>query len=246
MKTLRRTLLMAIAMLLCSTTVSAHDLEVDGIYYNITSDTDLTVGVTYKGSGLISAVYSGIVVIPESIAYNGVSYDVASIEAHAFYGCDNLTEVTIPSSVTNIGSSAFGGCTSLMEVTIPSSVTSIGSEAFYGCNLPTENNIRYAGTWAVGVTDKQQTSYTLRPNTTGLAFSLFKDCINMISIELPDGIKHIGTYMFYGCCDLTEITIPNSVISIEDYAFSDCTNLTNITIPNSVTSIGNYAFVNCN
>ena len=198
MKTLR-TLLMAIAMLLCSTTVSAHDLEVDGIYYKITSDTDLTVGVTYKGSSSSSAVYSGIVVIPESIAYNGVSYDVTSIEACAFYGCDNLTEVTIPSSVT-----------------------SIGRDAFYRCNLPTENNIRYAGTWAVEVTDKQQTSYTLRPNTTGLAFSLFEDCINMISIELPDGIKHIGTNMFYGCCDLTEITIPNSVTSIGDYAFSYC------------------------
>ena len=38
------------AMLLCSIVVSAHDLEVDGIYYNITSSTDMTVEVTYRGA----------------------------------------------------------------------------------------------------------------------------------------------------------------------------------------------------
>ncbi len=41
--------LVTIAMLLCCISVSAHDFEVDGIYYRITSSTDLTVSVTYKG-----------------------------------------------------------------------------------------------------------------------------------------------------------------------------------------------------
>ncbi len=38
-----------IVMLLCCLSVSAHDFEVDGIYYNITSSTDKTVEVTYIG-----------------------------------------------------------------------------------------------------------------------------------------------------------------------------------------------------
>ena len=50
-----KTLLITIAVLLYSTTVSAHDFEVDGIYYNITSSEDLTVEVTYKGSTINSA-----------------------------------------------------------------------------------------------------------------------------------------------------------------------------------------------
>ena len=43
-------LLTSMALLLCSITISAHDFEVDGIYYNITSTTDNTVEVTRKGS----------------------------------------------------------------------------------------------------------------------------------------------------------------------------------------------------
>ena len=41
-------ILLTIAMLLCSLTASAYDFEVGGIYYNITSDTDLTVEITYE------------------------------------------------------------------------------------------------------------------------------------------------------------------------------------------------------
>ena len=49
MKQTKHILLLA-ALLFCSLAVSAHDFEVDGIYYNITSSTDLTVEVTFRGN----------------------------------------------------------------------------------------------------------------------------------------------------------------------------------------------------
>ena len=45
-----------------------------------------------------------------------------------------ITNLTIPDSVTSIGVSAFSLCTSLTSVTIGNSVTSIGGEAFYYCS----------------------------------------------------------------------------------------------------------------
>ena len=45
-----KSLVLAVIGLLCSISVSAEDFEVDGIYYNITSSTDMTVEVTYRGS----------------------------------------------------------------------------------------------------------------------------------------------------------------------------------------------------
>ena len=72
-------------LLLCATAATAHDFEVGGIYYNITSTTDFTVEVTYRGSSYYeySNEYSGNVVIPESVTYNGSTCSVTSIGKEA-------------------------------------------------------------------------------------------------------------------------------------------------------------------
>ena len=59
--------------------------------------------------------------------------DITEIKDYAFDGCTSLTSVTIGNSVTSIGYSAFKGCSSLTSVTIGNSVTSIGDSAFYKC-----------------------------------------------------------------------------------------------------------------
>ena len=101
-----------LAMLLCSFSASAHDFEVDGIYYNITDSEKLTVEVTYRGSyhSDYSNEYTRNVVIPETVTYESKTYSVTSIDNSAFYYCTSLTSVTIPNSVTSIGNSAFYSC----------------------------------------------------------------------------------------------------------------------------------------
>ena len=63
---------------------------------------------------------------------------VVSIGAHAFDGCENLTEIKLPEGLTSIGSSAFSGCRSLRKIELPDSVTEIGSFAFLNCEGLTE------------------------------------------------------------------------------------------------------------
>lgn len=111
MKTFK-TKLLTITLLLCSISASAHDFEVDGIYYNITSSEDLTVEVMYKGSSYNSYhnEYAGAVVIPESVTHNDNTYSVTSIGYRTFQGCSELTSITIPNSVTSIEGFAFRGC----------------------------------------------------------------------------------------------------------------------------------------
>ena len=77
--------------------------------------------------------YSGNVIIPATVVYQGVEYSVVVIDNYAFNDCSNLTSVTIPESVTSIEWGTFCGCSSLTSVTIPEGVTMIGEDAFYNC-----------------------------------------------------------------------------------------------------------------
>ena len=109
MKRLHTLCVALLALVLCNTPLFAEDFEVDGIYYNITSDTDKTVEVTYRGSyyNSYSNEYSGAVTIPESVTYNGNTCSGTCIGDYAFYDCSSLTSVEIPNSVISIGSYAF-------------------------------------------------------------------------------------------------------------------------------------------
>ena len=131
-----KSFVLAVIGLLCSISVSAEDFEVDGIYYNITSSSDKTVEVTFRGNyyNSYSNEYSGAVTIPESVTYNGSDYSVTSIGDCAFCDCSGLTSVEIPNSVTSIGEGAFYSCSGLTSVEIPNSVTSIGYGAFENCS----------------------------------------------------------------------------------------------------------------
>ena len=130
MKQKLQKLLIAIAGLLISANAFAYDFEKDGIYYNILSETDRTVAVTYRyySNGCYN-YFSGNLIIPAKVIYNGKTYTVTSIGSHAYDGCTSLTSITIPNSVTSIGVYAFYDCDGLTSVTIPNSVTSIGKYA---------------------------------------------------------------------------------------------------------------------
>ena len=109
------------------------------------------------------------VIIPATIG--GVA--VTSIGERAFRD-NNLTSVTIPSSVTYIGFNAFCN-NSLTSVTIPNSVTSIESDAFYNNNL---------------------TGVTIGNSVTSIGTAAFSGN-NLTSVTIPDGVTSIGWSAFY-------------------------------------------------
>ena len=199
--------------------VFGYDEKIDGIYYDLNEE-NLTVSVASGGYK-----YSGEVVIPSEVTYNGKVYSVTSIGEWAFDECTGLTSIDIPNSVTSIGVGAFYGCTGLTSIDIPNSVTSIGVGAFYGCT---------------GLT-----SIEIPNSVTSISDKAFCRCTGLTSIELSNSVTSIGEKTFYGCTGLTSIELPNSVTSIGEGAFEECTGLTSIEIPNSVTSIGYKAFYGC-
>ncbi|MBQ8336594.1 MAG: leucine-rich repeat protein [Bacteroidaceae bacterium] len=249
---------MAALIFSCATVANAYDFEVNGIYYRIYGGN--CVLVTFNWNPNIAPTgghYAGNVVIPETVAYNGIDYSVTGIEYNAFYDCPALLSVKIPNSVTTIGRFAFNRCSGLTSIEIPSSVETIEEGAFAGCGalesiMVDENNVAYDSRNNCNALIETATNTLLRgcENTviphsvTSIGNYAFDDCITLTSIEIPNSVTVIGDDAFR-CSGLTSIEIPNSVTVIGDGAFQNCSSLTSIEIPNSVTSIGSGAFSDC-
>ena len=109
--TIIRPALLLILLLFSSFSALAYGCKVAGIYYDITP-ANRTASVTRVS-------YSGGVIIPETIAFDGTTYSVTSIGDGAFANHSGLTSVTIPNSVASICKYAFSNCSGLTSVTIP-------------------------------------------------------------------------------------------------------------------------------
>jgi hypothetical protein len=194
----------------------------------------------------------GTVIIPSTT--NG--YKVIYIGSSAFLGCTSVTNISIPStvtniedqaftesglagivipdSVTNIGRSAFLNCLSLANVTIGNKVISLGDDAFYGCS--------------------SLASVSIPQRLTNIYSTAFIHCTNLIAINVDAanpayssvaGVlfdKHQTKLVDYPCGLGGSYTIPGTVTSIGDYACHWDSVLTNVIIPQSVTTIGAEAF----
>lgn len=198
---------------------SADAVEIDGIYYNLVSKVK-TAEVTVNPNG-----YSGEVVIPQVVTYDGNEYSVISIDEFAFSYDLSLTSVTIPNSVTSIGDYAFNGCWELTSVNIPNSVTSLGSSVFCYCT--------------------RLTSVDIPNSVTSIGVCAFQGCKVLTSVSIPNSVTSISSWAFKECSGLTSVVIPNSVTFIGEGAFMSCSGLTSIIIGSGLGKIVKDTFADC-
>lgn len=185
----------------------ALTFTVDGIKYE-TLKSEGEVGVSRQ----MAALY-GDIVIPETVQYSGKTYKVTSICDYAFYGCSNMTSVSIPESITSIKYYAFNGCIGLKAISIPKSVTEIKWYLFNYCSALENISV-----------DAENTVYT---SVDGILYT--KDMTTIVAVpgakkkvNIPDGVKTICEGAFYTCKNLTSLTLPESVTSLEPNCFYGC------------------------
>ncbi len=132
-----------------------------------------------------------------------------------------LTELTVPNTVTFIPAYAFYNCTGLTSVTLSDSVTEVGEYAFNGC--PIENAVIPA----IACRSVNNSALKTVTITSGneIGENAFLNCTRLSSITIPESVTNIGKKAFNGCTSLTGITLPYSITNIAESAFYYCENL---------------------
>ena len=239
------------ALFLSAASAHAYDFSFDGIYYDVLSEEDRTVEVTYRD---YYSHYSGSIIIPERVLAGGKTYTVTSIGDYAFYNCYVLASVVFPVSLMFIGDYAFYNCSALTSVDLSStSLTSIGDNAFRGCYALTSvdlssTSLTSIGDYAFWDCDALTSVDLSSTSLTSIGGSAFSGCEALTSVDLSStSLTSIGDDAFRGCEALTSVDLSStSLTSIGDYAFRYCVALTSVDLSStSLTSIGNYAFWEC-
>ena len=199
----------------------------------------------YEKRVVIPADYNGEVVVSigedvfcncfeiTNVTFGGINW-INEIGDFAFYGCKNLSYISIPSHVTSIGWAAFQGCASLSVVSwgVDSDLECIGTYAFSNCT--------------------SLTAFTIPESVTFISDHAFARCYSLTEVHIPKNVSFISQYAFNFCTSLSSITVESSnqtykgvdncIIDVESKTLiAGCKNSV-IPTDGSVTVIGHSSF----
>ncbi len=144
---------------------------------------------------------SGELVIPATIE----GYPVTSIDSYAFYGCGNITSITIPSGVTSMFYGSFTYCSGLERIIVDENNEYYSSDE-YGAlfNKDKTELLQYP------VANKNA-EYSIPESTTEIAMYAFENCSNLEILRIPENVSRIGFDALYNCTKLTDIYFGGSI-----------------------------------
>ena len=181
----------------------------------------------------------GDIVIPSAVSAGEDNYLVVEVGEHVFSGKKNIASINIPNTIQTIGYNAFYECSNLYSVMIPS----IEDWCKIYFNGYYSNPLRYATRLLVG--GKVYTSLEIPETVTTLNSYVFAGFKELKSIVLPDNLIAIGQYAFENCSNLTTVVLPSQLTSIGPSAFHGCKAMTSLELPDGLASIGDNSFTGC-
>lgn len=204
-----------------------HDGQVyglpDGVKADVMTESEAAkkeeteVSISYDESSLNSEEY-----IPQrkfykqkSLTNYEISATINSIGRLAFAE-SGLKAIDIPDGVTRIEYGAFMSCANLDTVTIADTVATVGTKAFEGTKWLSE--------WKNGNATGDENDFLIVGDSILLAYRG-----NSEHVQIPKGVKQIGSEVFKGHSEILDVDVPASVTRINAEAFRNCSSLTGLT-----------------
>ena len=141
----------------------------------------------------------------------------ASLKCIPELGNNAVKKVKIPEGVEIIGEDAFWGCSNLFEITLPSTITSIESGAFSGTGITAFNYPQDITSIPANIfINTNLKEFSVPEKVTEIGDSAFYDCADLEKITIPKSVTYIGTGTFAKCRNLTIYGFKDS--AAESYA----------------------------
>ncbi len=235
---------------------TAANTVIDGLEY------------TFKGSEATvakpSTPYSGDLVIPATVEYEGVTYNVSALNASAFKGTaanpnTTITSITFAenSPVTTLGRGQFNYCTAMTKLVLPKGITKVTQDTWSGCSALEELEIP-GGIGKLGANDLQgctalkkitfaagDGAITVGANIwggDGAAERAVEELVlNRVLTATATGPADLP---FTGTTALKKVTFGDAWTAIPDYYLQNCSDMSEVVLPAGLTSIGAQAFLN--
>lgn len=270
-KPLLKRLLILLAVILTPVGANAQEyFKVGNVFYiltNIENEISAMVYVDVNKFYKYEGSYSGNLVIPETVIYEGKSYTVKGINGTAFMYCKDLKSLSIPKTVSS--AMVFGDCQNLTKVEIAPENPYIFIEN--GIVYSKNKQYIYGGAPAIAKGDlkvpegvqsiyylqncKGLTSLSLPASLSSFDAGQFTGCDNIAYVTVsPDNPKYISTD---GCiaykmentlCYVPQgksgdFTIPTDITYVNEGVFSRCNKIKSVTFPETVTKINDYSSI---
>lgn len=175
-----------------------------------------------------------------------------------FYNCVSLTNVHLPTEITEISDYSFFGCRSLKMLAIPDKVQRIGMAAFYWCislgweegplkdeysslKLVLPESLEEIGDYAFYRSGLSEIEFG--KNLKKIGRSAFYENWNLKSVSLPAGVTEIPTMLFTAAAHWSGF--PCRTWKKREILLLRCSSLKNLALPATLKSIGQMAFQDC-
>lgn len=165
-----------------------------------------------------------------------IGNDIADIESEAFYGCENLESINIPTSIAHIKADAFLDCRKLQWISNKHMLS------MYNFAL-TENGLQRAafggGGYAFGSSAAFQKDKNLKRAVLPTHYSMvlssdYNGCTALVEVICNSNIKKIGSMAFFGCYSLKKLDLTKNteIATLESYnAFQKTASDLEILVP---------------
>lgn len=162
---------------------------------------------------------------------------IDSISQLAFIGCDSITSIKIPASVSFIADGAFSNCANLEKIEVDANNPNFVSVD--GVLLDASK------TKLICCPPKKEGSFTIPETVEAIGAYALCNCTLLTDVVIPQAVSYIGDCAFVSCCGLKKVELTSNLKYLGYAAFADCENLESVVLSGHIDEIGNFVFEDC-